>query len=218
MLDTGFDCPEVVNLVMARFTRSAILYQQMRGRGTRRADHIKKGGFTIFDFVGVTDYHADDDEHVSGGFTVVQKPPEQPSQPRRLLVLDVHDHIDPATRDWVSLCEDGTPFMTRKDEARANQFGLRFEAWLAGQNPTAEQERLLRMIESQIKANAADLTSFDDWRFTMQPFSLQGGIQRARQIFGGDAELQAVLTSLNRAVFGEDAGPPDEPESRPPLH
>ena len=33
MLDTGFDCPEVVNLVMARFTRSGILYRQMRGRG-----------------------------------------------------------------------------------------------------------------------------------------------------------------------------------------
>jgi type I restriction enzyme R subunit len=74
------------------------------------------------------------------------------------------------------------------------------------------------MIESQIKANAADLTSFDDWRFTMQPFSLQGGIQRARQIFGGNAELQAMLASLNRAVFGEDAGPPDEAMTRPPLH
>ena len=32
MLDTGFDCPEAVNLVMARFTRSSILYRQMRGR------------------------------------------------------------------------------------------------------------------------------------------------------------------------------------------
>jgi type I restriction enzyme R subunit len=218
MLDTGFDCPEVVNLVMARFTRSAILYQQMRGRGTRRADHIKKGGFTIFDFVGVSDYHLDDDEHVSGGFAIVQKPPEQPAQPRRLLVLDVHDHIDPATRDWVSLCEDGTPFMTREGEARANQFGLRFEAWLAGQKPTADQERLLRMIESQIKANAADLASFDDWRFTMHPFSLQGGIQRARQIFGGDAPLQAMLASLNRAVFAEDVGAPDQPTVQPPLH
>jgi type I restriction enzyme R subunit len=29
MLDTGFDAPEVVNLVMARFTKSNILYQQM---------------------------------------------------------------------------------------------------------------------------------------------------------------------------------------------
>ena len=58
MLDTGFDCPEVVNLVMALFTRSAILYRQMRGRGTRKASHIRKNNFTIFDFVGVTDFTA----------------------------------------------------------------------------------------------------------------------------------------------------------------
>ena len=32
MLDTGFDCPDVRNLVMARFTHSTILYRQMRGR------------------------------------------------------------------------------------------------------------------------------------------------------------------------------------------
>ncbi len=36
MLDTGFDCPEAVNLVMARFTRSAILYRQMRGGACAR--------------------------------------------------------------------------------------------------------------------------------------------------------------------------------------
>src|SRR5690606_25215994 len=51
MLDTGFDCPEVVNLVFARFTRSTILYRQMRGRGTRKARN--KPVFTMFDFVGV---------------------------------------------------------------------------------------------------------------------------------------------------------------------
>ena len=66
MLDTGFDCPETVNLVMARFTRSAILYRQMRGRGTRKAPHIGKTGFTIFDFVGVTDFHGDDDGAIEG--------------------------------------------------------------------------------------------------------------------------------------------------------
>jgi type I restriction enzyme, R subunit len=38
MLDTGFDFPEVVNLLMARFTKSAILYQQMRGRRGRLRD------------------------------------------------------------------------------------------------------------------------------------------------------------------------------------
>ena len=70
MLDTGFDCPEVCNLVFARFTRSAILYQQMRGRGTRKTS--KKPIFTMFDFVGVCDYHGDDD--TLGGGSLVMDP------------------------------------------------------------------------------------------------------------------------------------------------
>jgi type I restriction enzyme, R subunit len=65
MLDTGFDCPEVVNLVFARFTKSAILYQQMRGRGTRKSKG--KPLFTMFDFVGVSEYHGDDDAVGEGG-------------------------------------------------------------------------------------------------------------------------------------------------------
>lgn len=36
MLHTGFDRPEVRNLVFARFIRSGIRHQQMRGRGTRK--------------------------------------------------------------------------------------------------------------------------------------------------------------------------------------
>jgi len=53
MLDTGFDCPRVENLVMMRPTRSAILYQQMRGRGSRicrRPDGSLKTSFLIYDF------------------------------------------------------------------------------------------------------------------------------------------------------------------------
>ena len=95
MLDTGFDCPEVVNLVMARFTRSTILYRQMRGRGTRQAPHIKKTGFTIFDFVGVTDFHGDDDDEVIKGSPSGESlPTYRPGEPRMLLTLDVDDHID----------------------------------------------------------------------------------------------------------------------------
>ena len=71
MLDTGFDCPEVVNLVMARFTKSGVLYRQMRGRGTRKADHIRKAGFTMFDFVGNCDVH-DDEEPLAGGIIVAR--------------------------------------------------------------------------------------------------------------------------------------------------
>ncbi|MDA2928160.1 restriction endonuclease subunit R, partial [Acidobacteria bacterium AH-259-G07] len=50
MLDTGFDCREVLHLVMCRKIGSPILYQQMRGRGTRTAPHIRKNGFVIYDF------------------------------------------------------------------------------------------------------------------------------------------------------------------------
>ena len=48
MLDTGFDCREVLHLVMCRRVRSPILYQQMRGRGTRTAPHIGKQKFIIY--------------------------------------------------------------------------------------------------------------------------------------------------------------------------
>ena len=82
MLDTGFDCPEVVGLVMARYTESAILYRQMRGRGTRKAPHIKKTDFTMFDFVGVTDFHGDDDGDIPGGMIVAEPTAPGPGAPR----------------------------------------------------------------------------------------------------------------------------------------
>lgn len=52
MLDTGFDCPEVENLIMMRPTQSVIFYQQMRGRGSRRCGRIGKTSFLVYDFVG----------------------------------------------------------------------------------------------------------------------------------------------------------------------
>jgi len=50
MLDTGFDCREILHLVMCRRILSPILYQQMRGRGMRIAPHIRKEKFVIYDF------------------------------------------------------------------------------------------------------------------------------------------------------------------------
>jgi len=63
MLDTGFDCREVLHLVMCRRVRSPILYQQMRGRGTRVAPHIGKKGFVIYDFFKNHEYFGDSDDH-----------------------------------------------------------------------------------------------------------------------------------------------------------
>ncbi len=198
MLDTGFDCPEVRNLVMARFTHSSILYQQMRGRGTRQAPG--KDRFTLWDFTGVTLRHGDD-ETGEGGVVVVSEPKHPPPTPRRLLALDVHDEIDPSTREWVTVDETGHAFMD-VDEARAEALGAAFETWLDDQDFNTDQLRLLHLVKEQIKANAAELTLFESWRFDAPPLSMNGGFERARAVFGGEAELARILSSMNEAVFG----------------
>ncbi|MCP2155873.1 UNVERIFIED_ORG: type I restriction enzyme R subunit [Rhizobium sp. SLBN-170] len=212
MLDTGFDCPEVVNLVMARFTHSSILYQQMRGRGTRQAPGKER--FTMFDFTGVTLRHRDEEGVHEGGVVVVRTPTGMEEGPRKTLTLDIHDEIDAATREWVTIDENGNPYMDTA-ETLAEKLGANFEAWFEASEFNSDQERLLRIIKEQIKANAGTLTSFDDFRFDMPPFSMIGGYQRARQIFGGDAGLAEVIASMNEAVFGE-ASPEQEPQTDQP--
>lgn len=214
MLDTGFDCPEVRNLVMARFTHSSILYQQMRGRGTRQAPG--KDRFTMWDFTGVTLRHGDDETPGEGGVVVVNEPKRPPPTARRLLTLDVHDEIDPATREWVTVDETGHAFMDA-DEARAAALGAAFETWLDGQSFNTDQLRLLHLIKEQIKANAAEMTTFESWRFDIPPLSMNGGFERARAVFGGEPELDRILVTLNEAVFGDDGldGAADRDMPRP---
>jgi len=111
MLDTGFDCPEVLHIVMCRFVRSPILYQQMRGRGTRRADHIGKKMFIIYDFFGNHEYFNDSDTDVfvssggghapGGGGT-----PPGPPPPAELIELGIDDEWLFRSR-WVEVGEDG---------------------------------------------------------------------------------------------------------------
>ena len=210
MLDTGFDCPDVRNLVMARFTHSSILYQQMRGRGTRLSPG--KDRFTLWDFCGVTLRHGDDEAPGEGGFVVVSEGKAPLYAPRRLLMLDVHDEIDPATREWVTIDEAGHAFMD-VDEARAEALGAAFETWLATQSFNADQVRLLHLVKEQIKANAADLTAFESWRFDRPPLAMNGGFERARAVFGDEAALERALASMNNAVFGVDSA--DQPSSEP---
>lgn len=202
MLDTGFDCPEVVNLVMARFTRSAILYRQMRGRGTRKASHIGKDGFTIFDFVGVTDFHGDDEEEIAGGFIQERPPKGRPSEPGVLLTLDVNDHIDPASRDWLTLDENGKIIRSPEHESRAAEVGIRFEAWRGEQEEfTADQARWASLIGSRVKADAMNMEAFGEWAFDEHPFAALGGYNQARRVFGGEENLGRLLAGFNTAVF-----------------
>ncbi len=127
----------------------------------------------------------------------------------------MHDEIDPATREWVTVDESGHAFMD-VDEARAEALGTAFETWLSGQTFRSDQLRVLHLVKEQIKANAADLTSFESWRFDAPPLSMNGGFERARAVFGGEAELERILTGMNEAVFGPtpQAAPGRDP-SRP---
>jgi type I restriction enzyme R subunit len=49
LLTTGIDVPKICNLVFMRRVRSRILYEQMKGRATRRSDEIGKTVFRIYD-------------------------------------------------------------------------------------------------------------------------------------------------------------------------
>lgn len=67
MLNTGFNCREVLHLVMCRPIRSPILYQQIRGRGTRTAPKIDKQQFVIYDFFRNHHHFNDSDTEVFSG-------------------------------------------------------------------------------------------------------------------------------------------------------
>ncbi len=113
MLDTGFDCREVLHLVMCRRVRSPILYQQMRGRGTRTAPHIGKRGFVIYDFFKNHDHFGDTDDHPFTGTGIGGgggKPPGPGGGP--LIELDLDDRW----RERVTYVEVG-PEETRIDKA-----------------------------------------------------------------------------------------------------
>src|SRR5438552_4915763 len=67
MLTTGFDCREVLHIVLCRKIFSPILYQQIRGRGTRTAPHLGKKRFVIYDFFRNHEYFNDSETDIFEG-------------------------------------------------------------------------------------------------------------------------------------------------------
>jgi type I restriction enzyme, R subunit len=108
MLNTGFNCREVLHLVMCRTVRSPILYQQIRGRGTRTAPHIDKQKFVIYDFFGNHEYFNDSDTDIyadTGRGHVSNKSKPQQFRPRsELIELGLRDRW----QQYVSYVEVGT--------------------------------------------------------------------------------------------------------------
>ncbi|MBX6385430.1 MAG: DEAD/DEAH box helicase family protein [Microbispora sp.] len=109
MLDTGFDCREVLHLVMARRVRSPILYQQMRGRGTRTAPHIGKQKFVIYDFFKNHEHFNDSDAAVftsTGGGRAPGGPTTPPKPPGELIELGLEDEWLEAVT-WIEVGPQG---------------------------------------------------------------------------------------------------------------
>ncbi len=71
LLTTGFDAPDVRNIIFVRPLKSAILYKQMKGRGTRLCEDIDKRYFTIFDYSFAS---ALEDAEFDGHPANIQKP------------------------------------------------------------------------------------------------------------------------------------------------
>lgn len=80
LLTTGFDAPDVKNIVFVRPLRSAILYKQMKGRGTRLCEDINKRYFTIFDYSGASQL---EDAEFDGHPANRQKVPSTSSKPKK---------------------------------------------------------------------------------------------------------------------------------------
>ena len=198
MLDTGFDCPEVTNLVHARFTKSNILYRQMRGRGARRADYINKNCFWMFDFVGVTDYHRDDDE-ADGGGPIKESVKKPKPNPTKLIELDVDDWIDPDSRVMITIDDDGNIQKTPDEEEHSEIMGIKFEGWLSTNDKLDyEKEKFLRIIGEQIKSNSKTLTKIDESLFAYPPFQ---GLSHAANKLGGKDKLEGLIKDLNKTIF-----------------
>ena len=119
-------------------------------------------------------------------------------------MVDVDDHIDPLSRAWVTVDEDGRLVFPEAAEAKVAELGARFEAWLLTQSGlTAEQGRWLALLGNQIRANADAWSEVSAGNFAFQPFSSMGGMAQAVRVFGGDEALASRLDSLNAAVYGE---------------
>ncbi len=116
MLDTGFDCREVLHLVMCRRVRSPILYQQMRGRGTRTCPEIDKKQFVIYDFFENHKYFNDSDTDIftgAGGTYTTGRPSVRTGKRDELIDLGLDDewlyHVS-----YVEVGPEGEPIDKRE--------------------------------------------------------------------------------------------------------
>lgn len=111
ILSTGIDIPCLRYIAFARQTKSAVLYTQMRGRGTRFDKKSGKNYFTILDFIGQTKLMNDEDSRGEISFG-----PNYPPRvaPKEVSKEDAKVKIDPLRKRMELLEADPRELIIRK--------------------------------------------------------------------------------------------------------
>ena len=123
LLTTGFDAPDVKNIIFVRPLRSAILYKQMKGRGTRLCEDINKRYFTIFDYSGASQLEdAEFDGHPANkqsGYAKKASKPKKAGEPVPKYLAEGVSVIISTTNRYVCLADGRKlPFEEYTEQSR----------------------------------------------------------------------------------------------------
>lgn len=188
MLDTGFDCREVLHLVMCRRVRSPILYQQMRGRGTRTAPHIGKKGFVIYDFFKNHQHFNDSDTDIfsgPGGGHVGGGPERRQATPRELVELGLQD-------EWlesVSYVEVGT----EGERVDKREYVTKWEQTIRS---AEKDDPVLQKVRNAIPLSTEEETALAAWLNSPRFYFNEDNLRRAYRNPGG------TLVDFVKAALG----------------
>ena len=130
--------------------------------------------------------------------------PEATQTPRRLLVVDADDHIDPLSRAWVTVDDDGRLVFPDVAEARVAELGARFEAWLLTQTDSRRsREAGWRCSVTRSAPMPTAWGEVSAGHFRISAVLIDGLAWRRRPCVRGNDPLTSRLDSLNAAVYGE---------------
>ena len=209
-----------MNLVFARFTTVGDPLS-----ADARARHAQVPGTRAVSPCSISsasaDYHGDDEDMRRGRRG--RRPRRSPTKatPRRCLPLDVDDHIDPTTREWITLDEDGNWSSREAPTSSARpSSGARFEAWLLAQQTfTPIRTRWLRLVrradpgQCRRPGRIQTLTTSPSRRSRYI-----GGVDAMRRAsLAAKTDLNAALGSLNAAVFPADTRRRRDRPTKPPA-
>jgi type I restriction enzyme R subunit len=188
LLTTGIDVPRICNLVFMRRVRSRILYEQMKGRATRRCDEIGKTVFHIFDPVGL--YGALEEVDT-------MKP----------LVKDPNVTIDQLVDELLNERSFGAPG-SQDDRSHAHdvldQLGQRIMRILRSAGHKAEARPELRARLGQLEsAWGVEPTQLHRYLHEQGPAGAAEFIRKHAQLLKQLQEIGRLLGSLNYPVVSE---------------